>query len=376
MSKLFESTEIKGMKLPNRFVRSATWEGMATQEGACTQKLVGLMVGLAKGGVGLITTGHAYVRRDGQAGLFQLGVYDDCLIKGLAGMARAVHDQGGHIALQLAHAGFFADRELIQEVPVAFSEVDGFGEGPYKIMTAQDIQGIVAAFGRAAHRAKKAGFDGVQIHAAHGYLLSQALSPAFNKRTDDGYGGTVENRSRILLEVLRAVRQAVGKDYPVLVKLNSQDFLDSGLSLEDSVTVAALLQENGIDAIEISGGTVVSGKYGPTRKGIKSEGQEAYFKEAAQAFKNQVEVPILLVGGVRSFQLAEGLVTDGVCDYISMSRPFIREPDLIKRWASGDRSKARCLSVSQCFGPARAGEGVYCVVEKQEREKSERRVRD
>jgi 2,4-dienoyl-CoA reductase-like NADH-dependent reductase (Old Yellow Enzyme family) len=375
MSKLFESTEIKGMKLPNRFVRSATWEGMATQEGACTQKLVGLMVGLAKGGVGLITTGHAYVRRDGQAGLFQLGVYDDCLIKGLAGMARAVHDQGGHIALQLAHAGFFADRELIQEVPVAFSEVDGFGEGPYKIMTAQDIQGIVAAFGRAAHRAKKAGFDGVQIHAAHGYLLSQALSPAFNKRTDV-YGGTVENRSRTLLEVLRAVRQAVGGNYPVLVKMNSQDFLDSGLSLEGSVSVAALLQENGIDAIEISGGTVVSGRYGPTRKGIKSEGQEAYFKEAAQAFKKQVQVPILLVGGIRSFQLAEGLVTNGVCDYISMSRPFIREPDLINRWASGDRGRARCLSDNQCFGPARAGEGVYCVVEKQERERSERQVRD
>jgi 2,4-dienoyl-CoA reductase-like NADH-dependent reductase (Old Yellow Enzyme family) len=242
-------------------------------------------------------------------------------------------------------------------------------------MKAQDIRDMVAAFGRAAHRAKRAGFDGVQIHAAHGYLLNQALSPAFNKRSD-AYGGPVENRSRTLLEVLHAVREVVGDDYPVLVKMNCRDFLDGGLSLEDSVTVAALLQENGIDAIEISGGTTVSRQYGPARKGIKREDQEAYFREAAQAFKKQVQVPILLVGGIRSFQLAEGLVADGACDYISMSRPFIREPDLIKRWASGDRRKARCLSDNQCYGPARAGEGVYCVVEKQEMERSARPVRD
>jgi 2,4-dienoyl-CoA reductase-like NADH-dependent reductase (Old Yellow Enzyme family) len=375
MSKLFESTEMKGMMLPNRFVRSATWEGMATEEGACTRKLIDLMVVLAQGGVGLIMTSHAYVRRDGQAGPFQLGVYDDHLIKGLAEMARAVHDRGGHIALQLAHAGLFADLSLTHEAPVAFSEVEGFGAGPRKVMTVQDIQEIVAAFGRAAHRAKKAGFDGVQIHAAHGYLLSQGLSPAFNKRSD-GYGGPLENRARALVEVLHAVRQAVGEDYPVLVKMNSQDFLDGGLSLEESVKAAALLQENGIDAIEISGGTTASRQYGPARTGIKGEDQEAYFREAAQAFKRKVQVPILLVGGIRSFELAERLVTDGVCDYISMSRPLIREPDLIKRWASGDRSKARCLSDNQCYGPARAGEGVHCVVEKQERKRTERQVRD
>ena len=173
MSKLFEPTEINGMKLPNRFVRSATWEGMATQEGACTPKLVNLMVRLVKGGVGLIISGHAYVRGDGQAGPFQLGVYDDSLIGGLRNMAKAVHDQGGRIVLQLAHAGFFANRKLTHEMPVAFSAVEGFGEGPRKVMTAEDIHGMVNAFGQAAARAKEAGFDGAQIHAAHGYFLIQ-----------------------------------------------------------------------------------------------------------------------------------------------------------------------------------------------------------
>jgi 2,4-dienoyl-CoA reductase-like NADH-dependent reductase (Old Yellow Enzyme family) len=360
---------MNGMKLPNRFVRSATWEGMATDKGACTPKLVDLMVGLAQGGVGLIITSHAYVRQDGQAGPLQLGVYDDSSNQGLQEMARAVHDQGGHIMLQLAHAGFFANPVLTQDMPVAFSAVEDFGAGPHKVMTVQDIQGLVDAFGRAAHRAKTAGFDGVQIHAAHGYLLSQGLSPAFNKRKD-AYGGPVENRSRTLLEVLGAVRQAVGDAYPVLVKINSRDFLEGGLSLEDSVKVAALLQENGIDAIELSGGTTASRQYGPARKGIKREDQEAYFREAAEAFKRQVQVPILLVGGIRSFHLAEKLVTDGVCDYISMSRPFIREPDLIKRWSSGDRRKARCVSDNQCFASAGAGKGIYCVVEKEERERS------
>ena len=369
MSEMFEFTEINGMKLANRFVRSATWEGMAGDDGACSPKLVGLMSRLAKGDVGLIITSHAYVREDGQAGPWQLGIYDDALIKGLRQMTQAVHDHGGSIVLQAAHGGFFANAKLTGQTPLAPSHVEGMAKSPRKEMSVDEFQEIVGAFAEAASRAREAGFDGVQIHSAHGYLLSQFLSPAFNKRADE-YGGSLENRAKPLLEVLRQVREAVGADYPVLVKMNSEDFLDGGLTLEDSLKVGAMLQEGGIDAIELSGGTIVSGKLSPSRMGIKSEEKEAYFRESAKAFKEALNVPIIMVGGIRSFQLAERMVALGYTDYVSMSRPFIREPGLIKRWASGDLSKAACISDNQCFGPGVAGEGIYCVVEKKRGKKS------
>jgi 2,4-dienoyl-CoA reductase-like NADH-dependent reductase (Old Yellow Enzyme family) len=363
MSKMFEATNINGMKLANRFVRSATWEGMAEVDGACSPKLVGLMSELAKGEVGLIITGHAYIRQDGQAGPWQLGIYNDALIQGLREMTQAVHDHGGRVVLQAAHAGFFASTKLTGQVPLAPSHVEGMAKSPRKEMTVDDIQEIVLAYGEAASRARKAGFDGVQIHSAHGYLLSQFLSPVFNKRVDE-YGGSVENRAKILLEVLRRVREDVGSDFPVLVKMNSQDFLEGGLTLKDSLAVGDMLQEAGIDAIELSGGTVVSGKLSASRTGIKSEEKEAYFKDSAKVFKKVLKVPIIMVGGIRSFHLAERLVEEGYTDYVSMSRPFIREPDLIRRWASGDLRRAACISDNQCFEPGRAGEGIYCVVEK------------
>jgi len=365
---MFEATQINGIKLANRFVRSATWEGMAGNDGSCTPNLLDLIIQLAKGGVGLIITSHAYVRQDGQAGPWQLGIYTDALIEGLRDITQAVHDQGSRIVLQAAHAGFFANSKLTGQTPLAPSCVEGFAKSPRKEVTVDEIRAIVEAFGQAAYRAKEAGFDGVQIHSAHGYLLSQFLSPAFNKRTDE-YGGSVENRARALLEVLQSVRVAVGDDFPVLVKINSQDFLDGGLTLEDSIKVGTMLQEEGIDAIELSGGTLVSGKLSFSRVGIKSEEKEAYFREAAKTFKEALHVPIIMVGGIRSFNLAERLVEEGYADYVAMSRPFIREPHLVKRWASGDLRRAACISDNQCFGPTMAGEGIYCVTEKKQKKK-------
>jgi 2,4-dienoyl-CoA reductase-like NADH-dependent reductase (Old Yellow Enzyme family) len=159
----------------------------------------------------------------------------------------------------------------------------------------------------------------------------------------------------------------VGKNYPVLVKMNCQDFIDNGLALEDSLQAGAMLSQNGIDAIELSGGVLIGGKLSPSRMGIKTEEKEAYFQHDAIAFKKQVDVPLILVGGNRSFQVAERLVDDGVADYLSMSRPFIREPDLVNRWKSGDRSRATCLSDNMCFGPAMKGNGIYCVTEEQQK---------
>jgi 2,4-dienoyl-CoA reductase-like NADH-dependent reductase (Old Yellow Enzyme family) len=372
MSRLFETTEIKGMQLANRFVRSATWEGMATEDGACTPRLVEVYRRLAEGQVGLIITSHAYVRKDGQAGNWQLGIYDDHLKDGLRRMVDAVHEAKGKVIVQLAHAGILANSELSGVTPVAVSPAEDFGKSPKRILTEKDIHELIVSFGQAAGRAKDTGFDGIQLHAAHGYLMSQFLSPVFNKRTDS-YGGAVENRARALISTVQEVRNTVGKDYPVLIKMNSQDYLQGGLTLSDSVKVGVMLQQAGIDAIEVSGGTPVAGNPRPSKTGIQSEEKEAYFREASKEFKEKLDVPIILVGGIRSPNLAEKLLAEGYADYFSMSRPFVREPNLVKRWASGDRSKSRCLSDNQCFDPGRAGEGVYCVTEKKEKERRGRR---
>jgi 2,4-dienoyl-CoA reductase-like NADH-dependent reductase (Old Yellow Enzyme family) len=367
MAALFEETRLNGMVLANRFVRSATWEGMAGDDGSATPKLVDYMVALARGGVGLIISSHAYVHRNGQAGLRQLGVYSDALLPGLTAMADAVHQNNGKIVLQLAHAGFFAAARLTGHPPFAVSNIEGIAKSPRMELTADGIGQIVLAFAEGATRAKNAGFDGVQIHSAHGYLLSQFLSPAFNRRTDE-YGGSIENRARALMDVLRAIRSAVGPDYPVLVKMNGRDFIDNGLGLEDSLQVGRMLANGGIDAIELSGGFLTGGKLNPSRMGIHSEEKEAYFRQEAKAMRAQTGVPLILVGGNRSFRMAERIVAEGAADYISMSRPLIREPGLINRWKSGNLAKSACISDNQCFGPAMAGEGIYCVTEKKEKE--------
>ncbi len=368
MNKLFESSNINHLTLPNRFVRSATWEGMAARDGAVTPKLCATMAALATGGVGLIISSHAYVSQEGQAGPWQLGIYSDDLMEGLKKMTAEVHAAGGKIVAQLAHAGQAAAASISGRTPLVVSDFDGLMKSPRQEIAASDIQHIITAFADAARRARAAGFDGVQIHAAHGYLLNQFLSPAFNRRRDD-YGGPVANRARVIIDVLRAVRETVGNDFPVLVKMNSQDFIENGLTLADSLQAAELLAAFGVDAIELSGGIIGSRKLMPSRTGINSVETEAYFREEARAFKKRISVPLILVGGLRSLEVAEALIEEGVADYISMSRPFIREPGLINRWKAGDRRKSTCLSDNQCFNPGREGKGIYCVVEEREQAK-------
>ena len=225
---------------------------------------------------------------------------------------------------------------------------------------------MVQAFAAAANRAKMAGFDGVQIHAAHGYLLSSFLSPYFNKRRDE-YGGTVENRARFLLEVVRAVFTAVGDNFPVLVKINANDFLPGGFSLTDMLKTAGLLETTGIHAIELSGGTPESGKFNPPRRGKLFSEDEGYYKEDARHLKEKISIPVILVGGIRSFKVAQSFLQEKICDYIAMSRPLIREPDLISRWQSGNTKASRCISDNQCYRPIRVGKGLYCLTKERDK---------
>jgi 2,4-dienoyl-CoA reductase-like NADH-dependent reductase (Old Yellow Enzyme family) len=324
------------------------------------------LVALAEGGVGLIITGHAYVSPEGQAGPWQLGVYKDELVDGLTSMCDAVHQVGGKVVVQLAHAGHFAAKAITGQAPHVVSAFEGLSDSPRHELTGDDIRKLVRAFADAAGRAKTAGFDGVQIHSAHGYLLSQFLSPAYNRR-GDAYGGPIENRARVHLEVLEAIREVVGREYPVLIKINSEDCVENGLTVEDSIAAAKLLADAGIDAIELSGGTLISGKLSPSRLGINREDKEAYFKEAAATYKKALDLPLILVGGMRTLNVAQQNIAGGTADYISMCRPLIREPGLIKRWQSGDTAPAKCKSDNLCFGPALEGRGILCVVEENEK---------
>jgi len=362
MSALFESSVINGMSLANRFVRSATWEGMATTEGACTGRLSDLMVKLVEGGVGLIITGHSYVSREGQASPWQLGIHDDAKMAGLTQMTDAVHRSGGKICSQIAHAGAQAITQLTGIEAIGPSVLLADGKVKCREMNKEDIDRVVRAFGDAASRAKQCGFDAVELHAAHGYLLSQFLSPLSNRRTDE-YGGTLANRGRMALEVLRSVRQAVGPDYPVLIKINAEDFAEGGFSVEDMLELSAMLEKAGIDAIEMSGGTSSeASKYHSVRFGTIAKENEAYYRDAARRFKQTIRVPLILVGGIRSADVAERLVADGTADYIALSRPLICEPDLVNRWKNGDPAKSACVSDNRCFDPARAGEGMRCLL--------------
>lgn len=348
MSMLFETTTIGNLELANRFVRSATGMGMAGQDGSCTPKLIETMAELARGGVGLIITGLAHVQANGTAGPGMLGCYDDSLLPGLTQMTQAVHQAGGRIAIQIAHAGVFAPAELTGQDALGASAMPTEAGPLGREMTREEIQETVEAFGTAASRAAKAGFDGVQLHGAHGFLLNQFVSPFFNKRNDE-YGGSLENRARMLLEVVRSVRDSVGDGYPVLVKLNSSDMLEGGISQDEVLEICAMLQQAGVDAIELSGGTILGialSNFEISFSPVKARG--VYYREAAEHYKEKMDIPLILVGGIRSFETARELVDDGVADYVALCRPLIREPDLVNRWQSGDRREADCISDNAC----------------------------
>jgi 2,4-dienoyl-CoA reductase-like NADH-dependent reductase (Old Yellow Enzyme family) len=359
MKELFEPTQLKGVSLANRFVYSATWDGRADDNGFCTQRNIDMLLTRARGGVGLIITGLTFVKPDGRAAPRQLAVCGDEFVPGLTEMVEAVHSAHGKVVLQLAHGGCYAPSALTGHEALGPSANDTDKFPRCREMSLQEIAEVVEAFGKAAGRAKKAGFDGVQLHAAHGYLLSQFLSPFFNKRTDN-YGGSVENRARILLEAFQAVRNEVGVEYPVFVKINSEDFVEGGLTVDEMLQVCAMLEKAGVDAIEMSGGTVyASGAFSCCRVG---QNQDVYYREAAARFKERIGVPLILVGGIRSFEVAQKVVGDRLADYVSICRPLIREPDLIKRWKSGDLKPATCISCNGCFGPGFKGDGVHCIM--------------
>ena len=363
MAAIFQATNLSGIELQNRLVRSATWEGLADDSGGVTPELLRIYQDLAAGGVGLILSSYLYIQPVGKQAVGQIGVHSDETVPGLANLAETVHAHDGKLVGQIVHCGGQADPKQnggLQPVAPSALGSPGYRTLPREL-TVAEIEEAIRDFASASRRLVDAGFDGVQIHGAHGYLLSQFLSPSRNQR-EDNYGGSIESRSRFCLDVCRAVRAEVGPDFPFMIKLNANDFLEGSTTDEDACYLAAALAAESIDAIEVSGGTPGSGKLGAARPDIVGPEDEAYFLPQAQAVRRAAPgVPLMLVGGLRSLEIMEHILDSGDADYFSMSRPLIREPDLPMRWLKGDRRRADCVSCLGCFGPARKGDGIRCV---------------
>ena len=356
---LFESFEIGTIVTRNRFVRSATHEGLADPAGFYTPELVRTYAELAENEVGLIITGHTFVSEEGRASRFQASAAGDGVVELWKIATEQVHRRGGSIVLQLAHAGGCAGDPEQAVGPSEFRSSPK--KNPCRSASRGEIQKIVEAFASAARRARQGGFDGVQIHAAHGYLISEFLSPFYNRRTDE-YGGSPENRMRLLREVYLAVRNAVGRDFPVLMKINSEDFVEGGFSVKECAEVCLTLERLGLNAVELSGGIPEAG---PRRSSVRlpeKNGAEetVYYESAASQLKSKLHLPLLLVGGVRSIGTAERLVGSSLCDMVSLSRPLIREPGLLRRWHYEDDFPAKCVTCNACFRPILTGRGFYC----------------
>jgi 2,4-dienoyl-CoA reductase-like NADH-dependent reductase (Old Yellow Enzyme family) len=349
--------------LRNRLIRAPTSETMATESGEATAELARLYSDLARGGAGLIISGHIYVEARGQYEPRQLGLDHDDRIAPLARVTEAVHRHGGLIFAELSHAG---SQSLIPDiVPLAPSVVPNaiFARPPVE-MSGADVEQVIADFAAGAGRAKCAGFDGIHLHSGNGYLLSQFNSPFANCR-NDRWGGDPQRRAQFILDVYRAVRGATGADFPVTARLGVADTVPGGLELNEGFGIARLLEAEGLDAIEVTYGVMTSYREnirpyaGVSRARAIADGMlhrsfsvpvaEAYYRPFARAAKAALDIPVILVGGLRSTEVLDDVVRSGDADFVAMARPFVREPDLVNKIARGRRGSVDCVSCNICF---------------------------
>lgn len=350
MDRLFRPGKIGKVEIKNRFVRSATGECLAAADGQVTDALISCYAELAKGGVGLIVTGVTFVHESGRSGYQMPGLHKDEMIPGWRRLVDLVHAFGAKIAPQLFHCGRQMQGDSAQEFhPIAPSPIPYKRTGiTPKEMTDEQIRELIDAFGTGARRAKEAGFDGVQLHGAHGYLISQFLSPYSNRRTDQ-WGSSFENRQRFVTEVYKRIREEVGRDYPVFIKMNVEDFVEGGLTFEEARKTVKGLSDLGMDAIEISGGTLELSVRKCMVLGIKTTDQEAYFLPYAEAIRGEMACPLILVGGMRTPAIMEEILNKDQADFISLCRPFIREPDLVNKIRQGRQDPVTCISCNKCL---------------------------
>ncbi len=380
---LFTPIKIGGVEVKNRIAKSATHESMAGPEGEVTDRVIRFYRRLADGGVGLIFTGNLFVNWEGHNWPLQLGIHSDEMIPGLKELTDEVRGRGGVIFAQINHCGREASSHYTRG-----AKPQGPSRVPHSLflhvpaaMTKAKIADTVADFARAAGRARRAGFDGVQIHGAHGYLVNQFLSPLTNRR-DDEYGGPLENRWRFVKEVYRAIRAEVGDDFPVTIKMNATDKfpLPIGVRWKEARRTAKMLSELGLDALEISCGlyesgmTLIRGPF-PIKLATRTARElatlpsvlrlmaaaanpvamrlfpfrENYNLEFARELTAELDTPVITVGGVRDPHSMEEIIKDGQADMVSLARPLIAEPHFPNRVREGDHSGSKCVNCNICL---------------------------
>lgn len=359
---LLQTILIGSMQLRNRIVMPAMATNFATQEGEVTDRLIAYYETRAKGGVALIITEYLYVYPNGK-GLSRVpGIYKDELIPGLRNLVEAVHRHGAKIVAQLNHAGRQASSKVTGQPVVAPSAViySPYGDTP-KELTIDEIKLLIHAFRDAALRAKMAGFDGIEVHGTHGYLINQFLSPYTNKRTDQ-YGGSFENRMRFPLEVIKEVRQAVGDDFPIIFRLSAEEYVDGGLTLSDAICIAKELVRAGVNAINVSGGIRESAAMVTPPMAVP---QGCYVEHAA-SIKAAIggKVPVIVVGRIKEPALAEEIISEGKADLVAMGRALIADPELPNKIMKGELDEIRkCIGCNEgCIGRISKDLDMKCTV--------------
>lgn len=375
---LFSPEKIGNVQIKNRIVRSATYTHKSEKYGIVGDTLVKFYEELAQGGTGLIISEFIAVDPSGTMSTYQLRLDNDSFIKGQRKLVQAVHNYPEvKIAAQIAHTG----RQGVHPKypPVAPSPLPEKTTGlTPRELTKTEIEDLVRKFVTAGRRAYESEYDMVQLHAAHGYFLSNFISPYTNRRTDE-YGGSNENMTRILTEIYDGIKDEVGKNFPIIIKLQTQDFIPGGLEMKQGIEIAKILVENGFEAIEPSGGigeTQIGTKNAYPSRQIKSREEENYFlpvvKELKPSMKNS---KMILMGGIKNPISAENFLKTKITDFISMCRPLIHEPNLPNRWMSGDLSPAKCKSCNSCYVTIFTGP-LYCVIKRKLEKREQRKVKD
>lgn len=309
---LLDPLEVKGLVLENRIVMPPMHTGLATSEGAVTDTLVKHYIERSKA-LGLLIIEHSYVSQAGKLSERQLGIYDDRLVSGLKKLSNSVHAKGTPVVIQINHAGRNASREITGMQPVAPSS-----NGSALELQVGEIEALAETFASAALRAIKAGFDGVEVHGAHGFLLNQFFSPLTNRRQDE-YGGSLEKRMRFPLEVVKRTRERIGGSL-LLYRLGSDDLDPAGTQIEDSRKFAVKLEEAGVDVIDVSGGLCGS-------RPEQLQSIQGYFISQAQQIKEVVGIPVIGVGGIRNPEIADEFIREGKVDLVAVGRELFRNPD-------------------------------------------------
>lgn len=360
-----------GVRLPNRIVKAAMTEGLADAANTVTPELINLYRIWGAGGPGLLITGNVLVDRrylESAGNVAIDGPQTDLALAGLRALASAGKENGSRLVMQISHAGRQTP-QAICERPVAPSAVPldmpGRSIAPFgnpRALTSEEVDDVVRRFVQAIEIAETTGFDGVQIHAAHGYLISQFLSPKTNRRTDK-WGGTLENRSRLLLEIIREARQKIKPGFAIGVKLNSADFQHGGFSHDDCLSVVEWLNTEKIDFIEVSGGNYEQPQMMGTDIGTPPESdgrlsastlaREAYFVEYAKSVSAIAKAPVMATGGFRTRQAMEAALESGMISLVGLARPLCTEPDLPERLLSEEAEAATDIAGRKKLGPTR-----------------------